>query len=119
MLLPCSGWPGLARRHGTVCAGPAEARAEAVSASGALLRDLGARFWADADWRMHVTDEQGGLVCDLRVSGTAGALQAAERPPSLRRAALPARSRAGRRAAGGDSRPGSPRSPRARPSRGR
>jgi hypothetical protein len=41
-----------------------------VIASGALLRDLGARFWKDADWRMHVTDEQGGTVCDLRFSGT-------------------------------------------------
>ena len=57
---------------GTVCAGPAEARTEAVIASGALLRDLGARFWKDADWRMHVTDEQGGTVCDLRFSGTVG-----------------------------------------------
>ena len=55
---------------GTVCAGPVEARTEAVIASGALLRDLGARFWPQADWRMHVVDEKGGTVCDLRISGT-------------------------------------------------
>ena len=58
---------------GTIYADPAEARAEAVGAAGALLRDLGARFWPDADWRMHVTDEQGGTVCDLRFTGTTGA----------------------------------------------
>ena len=55
---------------GTVCADPVEARAQAVIAAGALLRDLGARFWPDADWRMHVTDEQRGTVCDLHISGT-------------------------------------------------
>lgn len=57
---------------GTLCADPQAACAEAVIASGALLRDLGARFWQDADWRMHVTDEQGGTVCDLRIKGTVG-----------------------------------------------
>ncbi len=57
---------------GTVCAGPVEARTEAVCAAGALLKDFGARFWQAADWRMHVTDEQGGTVCDIRFSGTAG-----------------------------------------------
>jgi hypothetical protein len=58
---------------GTVCADPVEARAQAVIATGALLRDLGARFWPDADWRMHVTDDQGATVCDLRISGTVDA----------------------------------------------
>ncbi len=59
---------------GTVCADPAEARIQAVIASGALVRDFGARFRPDADWRMHVTDEQGGTVCDLRFSGTISAV---------------------------------------------
>ena len=58
---------------GTVCANPAAARTEAVIASGALLKDLGARFWPEADWRMHVTDEQGGTVCDLHFTGTISA----------------------------------------------
>ena len=58
---------------GTVCADATEARTQAVIASGALLKDLGARFWQDADWRMHVTDEQGGTVCDLHISGAIAA----------------------------------------------
>ena len=59
---------------GTVCADPQDARAQAVMASGALLKDLGARFWRDASWAMHVTDDQGVTVCDLRFTGTAGAI---------------------------------------------
>ena len=58
---------------GTVCADAVEARTQAVIASGALLRDLGGRFWPEADWAMHVTDEQGETVCDLRFRGTVGA----------------------------------------------
>jgi hypothetical protein len=58
---------------GTVCADATEARTQAVIASGALLRDWGAQFWKDADWQMHVTDEQGAPVCDLRFTGTISA----------------------------------------------
>ena len=60
-------------REGTVLAGPEAARVGAVSTSGEMLKAHAARFWIDRDWRMHVTDEQGATVCDLRFSGTAGA----------------------------------------------
>jgi hypothetical protein len=33
------------------------AQAEAVRLSGALLRDLGAKFWDEKDWKLEVTDE--------------------------------------------------------------
>jgi hypothetical protein len=32
------------------------AQAEAVRLSGALLRDLGAKFWDEKDWKLEVTD---------------------------------------------------------------
>ncbi len=59
---------------GTVCADPQDARAQAGIVSGALLKDLGARFWREADWGMHVTDDQGATLCDPRFTGTARAI---------------------------------------------
>jgi hypothetical protein len=58
--------------QGTVLADPAAARVMAVFASGEMLRSHASQFWADPDWRMYVTDEQGADVCMLRFSGTAG-----------------------------------------------
>ena len=58
---------------GTVLAGPDEARALAVTAMAEAVRDLGSEFWKAAEWQMHVTDEQGGTVCDDHFSGTVGA----------------------------------------------
>lgn len=46
----------------------------AVATSGEMIRAHAEKFWADADWRMHVTDEQGATVCDLRFSGTTDVL---------------------------------------------
>ena len=91
---------------------------------GALLRDLCARFWPDADWQMHVTDSQGGTIYDLRLSGT---VRAPYRADELHGTALPGsvlvkprspRSHAARAGGGGDSRLGSRQAPRAGPSRG-
>ena len=59
--------------EGTVLADPAAARVMAVFTSGEMIRSHASEFWADADWHMYVTDEQGATVCDLRFSGTAGA----------------------------------------------
>jgi len=56
--------------EGTECKDPAEAHTQAVMTSGALLRDLGGRFWDSPDWEMNVTDEQGNSVCDPRSTGT-------------------------------------------------
>jgi hypothetical protein len=55
-------------REGVVLAGPDEARSRAVVASGEMLKDLGGRFWNDAEWLMWVTDERGATVCALRFS---------------------------------------------------
>ena len=54
--------------EGIALAGPEDARAQAVVAAGEALKDLGAMYWQHADWRMHVTDEQGATVCCLRLS---------------------------------------------------
>ncbi len=53
---------------GTELPGLAEARAEAVTTAGEMLRDSGEQFWNSAEWRMWVTDETGRTVCSLRFS---------------------------------------------------
>jgi hypothetical protein len=56
--------------HGTVLAGPDEARSHAVVAFGEMMKDnIGGRFWNDPEWSMRVTDESGGTVCSLMLSG--------------------------------------------------
>ena len=55
--------------QGIMRGGPDEARAEAVRASGEMLKDLGGQFWDRPDWRMWVTDENGETVCSLTFSG--------------------------------------------------
>ena len=59
--------------EGTVLADANAARVMAVFGSGEMIRAHASQFWNDADWQMHVTDEQGASVCDLRFSGTGGA----------------------------------------------
>jgi hypothetical protein len=59
--------------EGTVLADPAAARLVAVFTAGEMIRAHAGQFWQEAEWQMHVTDEQGAKVCDLRFSGTAGA----------------------------------------------
>ena len=51
---------------------PGAARVMAVFTSGEMLRAHAKTFWDDRDWQMHVTDEQGATVCNLRFSGTTG-----------------------------------------------
>jgi hypothetical protein len=58
--------------EGIVLADPDAARVMAVITSGEMLKAFAGKFWVERDWRMHVTDEQGATVCDLRFSGTAG-----------------------------------------------
>jgi hypothetical protein len=52
--------------EGIELAGHDEARAAAVINSGEVLKDLGAKFWTEAEWRLWVTDEAGATVCALR-----------------------------------------------------
>ena len=60
---------------GTHFADDTAARAEAITTAGAVLKDLGADFWAGEDWSMRVLSETGRIVCELlltakpRVSG--------------------------------------------------
>jgi hypothetical protein len=58
--------------QGTVLPDPDAARLLAVSTSGEMIRAHAESFWKDRDWQMHVTDEQGGAVCELRFTGTVG-----------------------------------------------
>ena len=44
---------------GTVLAGEAEARAEAIVVSGEMLKDLGGTFWNHGEWQVRVVDEAG------------------------------------------------------------
>lgn len=58
--------------EGTILKGPEQARSEAVTLAGEMLKDIYGKFWGAPEWRMHVTDEQGGTVCVLTVKGTTG-----------------------------------------------
>ena len=49
--------------------GPDHARSQAVIATGEMVRDTDGRFWDGPEWRMHVTDEDGATVCEIRISG--------------------------------------------------
>lgn len=44
------------------------AQAEAIRFSGEVLRDMGARFWNDTEWRLKVRDESGRFLFVLRFS---------------------------------------------------
>ena len=54
--------------EGTVLANADEARAEAVRTAGAMLKDIGGRFWGEPEWRLWVTDEDDTTICALRFS---------------------------------------------------
>ena len=41
------------------------ARTEAVVTAGAILKDLGSKFWAGEDWSMLVQNEAGETICEL------------------------------------------------------
>lgn len=55
--------------EGIVLADADEARSHAVVAAGELLKDADGEFWDKPEWRMQVTDEEGGTVCILVVRG--------------------------------------------------
>lgn len=57
---------------GVTLSGIEDARAKAITAAAEALKDLGPRFWGHPDWRMRVTDEQGAIVCELRLSNRPG-----------------------------------------------
>lgn len=43
-----------------------EARAQAISTSGEMLREIGGQFWRSGAWRMRVVSEGGKDICVLR-----------------------------------------------------
>lgn len=52
--------------EGTEFSGIEEARAEAISLAGAVLKDLDGAFWKQGSpWTMHVTDERDRLLFSL------------------------------------------------------
>ena len=58
--------------EGTELAGPDEARQQAITAAGEILRDQDKTFWNGEDWNMHVKDEVGRTVCTLLFAGERG-----------------------------------------------
>ena len=48
------------------------AQAEAIRLSGELLRDMGAKFWNGAEWKLEVTDENGQILFILHFSAEEG-----------------------------------------------
>jgi hypothetical protein len=50
---------------GHLLAGLADAKREAVSLGGSLIREMGDRFWDGDDWRLEVTDSDGLLLFTL------------------------------------------------------
>ena len=44
------------------------AQDQAIRTSGAILREMGARFWNGTDWKLEVADEQGQILLTLRFS---------------------------------------------------
>jgi hypothetical protein len=46
----------------------AQARAQALTASGEMLRDYGLEFWTGHHWQMYVEDESGKTVLRLNFS---------------------------------------------------
>ena len=48
------------------------AQTEALRMSGELLRDIGAKFWNDTEWKLVVGDEHGRTLFVLRFSAEEG-----------------------------------------------
>ncbi len=53
---------------GTELADIYTAQAEAIRTSGKILRDMGAKFWDGAEWKLEVADERSDTLFVLRVS---------------------------------------------------
>ena len=44
------------------------AQKEAIRYSGEVLREMGAKFWDETEWKLEVTDEGGRILFSLRFS---------------------------------------------------
>jgi hypothetical protein len=55
--------------EGTLVDGPEQARSDAVSLVGEMLKDMNGKFWDAPAWRLYVTNEQGATVCVLTIRG--------------------------------------------------
>jgi len=44
------------------------AQSQAIHMSGEILQEMGAKFWNGSEWRLEVSDENGGLLSVLRFS---------------------------------------------------
>lgn len=44
------------------------AQGQAIEMAGEILREMGAEFWRDTEWRMEVAGERGGVLFVLRFS---------------------------------------------------
>jgi hypothetical protein len=58
------------------------AQAQAIRTSGEILRDMGAKFWDGAEWKMEVADERGDTLLVLRCSAEER-LVLTDTPPDL------------------------------------
>lgn len=52
--------------EGTICENTVEARAQAVTSAGSMLKELDTSDGSRMEWRMTVIDEAGDTVCLLR-----------------------------------------------------
>jgi hypothetical protein len=57
-------------REGTVLADPEAARMESMIAASEMLRDAALNLWTGEEWTMHVVDERGQPICNLKFSAT-------------------------------------------------
>jgi hypothetical protein len=65
-----SGGPYPEPDEGIDLTGPDQARSAAVTFAAEMLKEIDGRFWDASEWRLHVTDEQGGTVCRPSLKGT-------------------------------------------------
>jgi hypothetical protein len=56
--------------EGTVLANPEAACAESMIAAAEMLRDAALSLWTGEEWTMHVVDEAGQPICDLKFSAS-------------------------------------------------
>ena len=53
---------------------PDDVLAEAALLAGQLMKDQAVDFWRSPDRRLFVTDEDGKVICSIRMVGTTGEL---------------------------------------------
>jgi len=64
--------PDVRDEEGTELPNPEGARSQAVITTEEILNDSDGEFWTAAEWRIHVTDEQGATVCTPTIEGATG-----------------------------------------------